>query len=110
MHGIKGPTCGYQNCNTIQILIFGRFVTVKASFYTRVIIWVNIIVNHINISTILPIYEGPCMLYTQMVFIKNAIKYSYPTIIKNCAILIIDTRMVFNKNDTSPTLVITLLV
>ena len=26
---IKEPTCGYQNCNTSQILIFGGYVRVR---------------------------------------------------------------------------------
>ena len=35
--------------------------------------------------------------------------YTYPTHIKKCEILIIDTHMVLNKNvDTSPTLVSTI--
>ena len=54
MHGIKEPIHGHQNCYTNQILIFGGYVKVKESLYTRVIIWVNTILNHIDTSTILP--------------------------------------------------------
>lgn len=34
---------GYENCNTNQILILGRYVRVRGSLYTRIIIWIN---NH----------------------------------------------------------------
>ena len=32
--GIKEPTCGYQNCHTSQILVFGGYVKVRESLYT----------------------------------------------------------------------------
>ena len=54
---------GYQNCNTSQILIFSGYIKVRESLYTRVFNWVNTILNHIDISTILPRYEGPCIVY-----------------------------------------------
>lgn len=38
---------------------------------------------------------------------KNIIKYTYPIGIKLCEVLIIDTRMVSKKEDTSSTLVLT---
>ena len=41
--GIKEPTWGYQNCNTIQILIFGGHVKVRESYYTQIITWVKTI-------------------------------------------------------------------
>jgi hypothetical protein len=59
---IKEPPHGYQNCNTSQILIFGGYVKVKKSLYTRVVIWVNIILNHIDTMAILIGYEGSCMV------------------------------------------------
>ena len=40
-NGTKESTCGYRNCNTNQILIFGGYVKVRESFYTGVIIRVN---------------------------------------------------------------------
>ena len=40
-NGIKEPIRGYQNCNTNQILIFGGYVKVRESLYTRVVIWVS---------------------------------------------------------------------
>ena len=62
-NGIKEPTHGYQNCNTSQILIFGGYVKVRESLYTRVIIWVNTILNHIDTREFLPRYEGSCNVY-----------------------------------------------
>ena len=47
-NGIKESTCGYQNCNTSQLLIFGGYVKVRESLYTRAIGWVNTIMNHID--------------------------------------------------------------
>ena len=32
--GIKKPICGYENCNTSQILIFGGYVKVRESLNT----------------------------------------------------------------------------
>jgi hypothetical protein len=46
-NGIKEPTRGYHNCDTNQILIFDGYVKLRESFYTRVIIWVDTILNHI---------------------------------------------------------------
>ena len=37
-NGFKVPTCGYQNCNTNQILIFGGYVKMRKSLYTRVMV------------------------------------------------------------------------
>ena len=62
-NGIKEPTHGYQNCNTNQIMIFGGYLKVRESLSTRVIIWVNTILNHIDIRAILPTHEGSCMVY-----------------------------------------------
>ena len=36
--GLKEPTRGYQDCNTCQILIFGRNVKVIESLHTCIII------------------------------------------------------------------------
>ena len=60
---IKESTCGYQNCRTCQILIFGGYVKVRESLYTQVIIRVNAIVNHIDTKVFLPRYEGSRMIY-----------------------------------------------
>ena len=63
-NGIKVFTCGYWNCNTNQILIFGGYVKVRESLYTLVIIGVhNNILNHTDTWTILPRDEGSCMVY-----------------------------------------------
>ena len=56
-NGIKELTCGYQNCNTSQVLIFGGYVKGRESLSTLVIIWVNTIVNHIDIRATLTRYE-----------------------------------------------------
>ena len=37
-NGIRKPTCGHQNCNPSQILIFGGHVKVGESLCTMVII------------------------------------------------------------------------
>ena len=47
-NGIKEPTRGYQNCNISHILIFCGYVMVRESLCTRVIIWVNTMLNHIE--------------------------------------------------------------
>ena len=60
---IKEPTHGCQNCNTRIILISGAYFKMKESLYSQIIVWVNTILNHIDTSTILPRYEGPCMVH-----------------------------------------------
>ena len=60
--GIKELTHGYQNCNTSQMLMFGGYPKVEESYYSRVVIWVNIMLNHIDTRAILPRYEGSCMV------------------------------------------------
>ena len=62
-NGIKEPTCGYQNYNSSQILIFDGYVKVSESLYTQVIIWVNTSLNHIDTREILPGYQASCMVY-----------------------------------------------
>ena len=62
-NGIKTPTHGYQSCNTSYLLISGGYVKVRESLSTRVIIWVNTILNHFDTRTILPRYVGSCMVY-----------------------------------------------
>ena len=36
-NGIKEPTCGYQNCNTSEILIFGGYAKVRECLYTKLL-------------------------------------------------------------------------
>ena len=62
-NGIKEPTRGYRICNTIQILIFGGYLKVTDSLYTRVITRINAIQNHVDTRVDLPWYEGSCMVY-----------------------------------------------
>ena len=38
-NGIKESTCGYQNYDTMQILVYGGYAKVRESLHTRVIIW-----------------------------------------------------------------------
>ena len=42
-----------QNCSTSHILIVGGFVKVRESLYTRVIIWVHTMLNHVDTTVIL---------------------------------------------------------
>ena len=53
---------GYQNCNIIETLIFRGYGKLRKSLYTRVIIWVSNILNHIDTKTILPGDEDFYML------------------------------------------------
>ena len=50
----------------------------------RVIIWVNVILNHVDTRMILLRYEGFCMVYIDPNDIKNknTVKYAYPIGIK----------------------------
>jgi hypothetical protein len=52
-NGVKKLTQGYQNWNTSQILVFGEYVEMRKSFYTQVIIWVNNILNHVDIRALI---------------------------------------------------------
>ena len=87
---IKEPTHGYQNCHTSQLLIFVGYVKARESLYTRVIIWVDTILYHINTRAILPRYEGSCMLYRPEWYWKQ--NYHTLLVSKNCEILIIKSR------------------
>lgn len=62
-NGIKEPTYEDKNHNTNQILIFGRYLKVKESLYTHVIVWVNIVPNNIKNITLLHRSECSCMVY-----------------------------------------------
>ena len=64
-NGIKERACGHENCNTSQELTIDGSVKVREFLHTRVIIWVNTILNHIDIRVILPKYEDPCMVYVR---------------------------------------------
>ena len=46
-----------------ESLICGGYVKVRESVYIQITIWVRTILNHIEISAILPKYEGSCMVY-----------------------------------------------
>jgi hypothetical protein len=62
-NGIKELTHVYKNCIISQILIYGKYVTVRESLLTRVIISVINILIYIDVSAILPMYEGSCHVY-----------------------------------------------
>ena len=61
-----GSTHGYQNCKTSQTLIFGGYFKERESLYTRVVIWVNTIIIHIDTRAILPKYTDPHNIETNM--------------------------------------------
>ena len=66
------------NCNTYQILMFGGCVKVREALYTRVIFWVDAILNHIETSAI---YLGMNVLVwyivPNVVENKNILNYPY---------------------------------
>ena len=71
----------------------------------RVIGWVNTTLNHIDTRAILPAFEGSCLVYKlNSIKIKIFSKYPYPTDIEKCDILILDTQVVLEKDNISPTL------
>ena len=47
-NAIKGPTHRYHMCKISQISIFGGYLKVREALYTQLIIWVNIVQNHID--------------------------------------------------------------
>ena len=57
-NGIKESTH-----NTIQLMKLGGYVKMRESLYTRVINWVNTILNHVDTMAISPRYEVSCMVY-----------------------------------------------
>ena len=60
-NGIKESTHGCEYCITSHILIFGGYVKGRESLYFQVVIWVHIILNHIDTRIFLPRYKGSCM-------------------------------------------------
>ena len=63
INGVKEPIHVYQNCYTNRILIFDGYVKEKESSKTRIIIWVNAILNQLGNVTIMPRFEDSCMIY-----------------------------------------------
>ena len=61
-NGIKEHIRGYRNCNPNQILIYGGYVKMREPLYTRDLVWVYTILNHIDIRMILPRYKSFCMI------------------------------------------------
>ena len=61
----------------------GGYVKVREILYTRVIIWVNAILNHVVNKAILHMHESSCMIKdSNGIENKNTIKYPYSTNIK----------------------------
>ena len=61
-NGIKEPTCGYQNCNTSQIMIFDGYVCQGE----RIFVYLSDYLDHsepYGTRAILPRYDGCCMVY-----------------------------------------------
>ena len=87
--------------------IFGGDVKIRESLYTRVIIWLNIILNQIDTKEILPTYEGsnvdPLLSKTKIPSITHTLVVS--KIMKN-QIPECDQK----QDKTSPTLVIKALI
>ena len=73
----------------------------RESLYTRVIIWVNIILNQIGTRAILPRFEGSFVHSTQIrvVLKQNFGQIHIPCWYSKCEILIMDSRMVFEKRN-----------
>ena len=50
-NGIKELSMYCQNCNINQMFIFDGYLKVRESWYTCIFIWINTILNHIDIQT-----------------------------------------------------------
>ena len=70
-NGIQKPTCGYQNCSTNQILICSGYVDVRESWNTRVTIWVYTILDHIDMSPVLPKCDDSWTVYRHEWYAKQ---------------------------------------
>ena len=77
-NGIKEHACNYQNCNSSQLLIFGRYVKVRESLYVQVVIWIDTMsLNHINTRVILPRYESSSMIYRPKLYGNTVYTHTY---------------------------------
>lgn len=93
MYQNKEATDGYLNCNTIFSY------NVKESLYARVIVWVNIVVNHNDTRTLLPTYQNLawCIGPNGM---RKKISANAPNTVmisRKCKVIIVDTRVVSKK-------------
>ena len=87
---IKGPTRGYHNWNTSQRFVFGEQIEVRESLYTRLMIRVNTILDHLDtLRAIVPRYEGSWMVSKTILF--SIYTRTTPLVSKN-AILVVDTQ------------------
>ena len=80
INGIKEPTHRYQNSNPSQIFIVGGYVKVRESLYTRVIIWVNNMLDHIDSRAIFLGMNVSCMVYRPKWFRKQKYRQILVTI------------------------------
>lgn len=68
---------------TVKYLIFGQYVKVRDPLCIRILIWVNISLNHIDTTAIILRYEGFLhVVYTRMASKKNIPKHPYFTGVK----------------------------
>ena len=81
INGIKELIRGYQICNTSQLLIFGGYVCVRGSLYIQVIICVNIILDLIDIRTILLRCPSLLLWYIEPNGIGTKISSSFHTLL-----------------------------
>ena len=82
-NGIKEPTHGYQNCKTNRTLVFGRYLKAREYLYARVIIWVDTILDHIDIEAILLKYESSCMVCRPKWYRKKKIPSNTHTLLES---------------------------
>ena len=83
---IKELTHGFQNCNTSQILMFHRYVKVRESLYTNVIIWVKpyyIILMLCNSTT----YKVFCKIYSSVLLVLYKFHTSLMLVLGNTQIM-----------------------
>ena len=62
-NGITEPTPGYQNVIPVKYWYLVGMSWGDNLLSTRVIIWVNTILHHIDTKAILPMYQGSCIIY-----------------------------------------------
>ena len=49
-----------KDCTLSQTLIFGGYLKVRESLHIRVIIWVDIVLNHFDARAMFPRCQGSC--------------------------------------------------
>ena len=92
-NGLQKPTHGYQNYNT---KILDRYLKMEESLYTRVVLWINTILKHMNTRAILAWCIDANDLENQ-----NTVKYPFPMGMKKVKSLL------YQKEGITPKLVLT---